>query len=98
MCLFTRSRRTGASCSRVVLTRGNIHFFRSGKFTTAANKFSVARGEACAVGGGRGVDDKSLRPDKNRNRSVPRKVKRRRPLKIVNLAESFLGDNAPGVS
>jgi len=46
----------------------------------------------------RGWDDKSLRPDKNRNRLVPHKVKRRRPLKIVNLAESFLRDNAPGVS
>lgn len=43
-------------------------------------------------------DDKTLRPDKNRNRLVPHKVKRRRPLKIVNLAESFLRDNAPGVS
>lgn len=58
----------------------------------ATNKFNVSE---CA---GVGWDDKSLRPDKNRNRLVPHKVKRRRPLKIVNLAESFLRDNALGVS
>lgn len=60
---------------------------------TATNKFNVTTN-----GGGEGQDDKSLRPDKNRDRSVQHKVKRRRPLKIVNLAESFLRDNAPGVS
>jgi len=57
----------------------------------ATNKFNLSESAE-------GWDDKSLRPDKNRNRLVPHKVKRRRPLKIVNLAESFLRDNAPGVS
>lgn len=65
----------------------------------ATNKFNVT----CTTAAAQGWNDKSLRPDKNRNRSVPHKVerkrrRRRKPLKIVNLAESFLRDNAPGVS